>query len=150
MNTLFDWAFSAKPAVRIGFEDVLSAQRANMDPTINVGKYVIIHTMDANEPCLIAGTLSPEKEEQFINDYLTKYTATATQIILYGRHSADETPYTKYKQLLSYGISEVSIYSGGLFEWLLLQDIYGVSAFTTTVPCRDMLKYRPSEVFGKP
>jgi len=146
MNTFFEWAFSAKPAIKIGFEDVIQARCDLFNRNIRWG---LIHTMAANETCFIEGTLSPEKEEQFINDCLTKYMDTPIKIILYGRNSTDETPYHKYKQLLSYGIGEVYIYSGGLFEWLLLQDIYGTREFPTNVPCRDMLLYRPTQLLNR-
>ena len=35
----------------------------------------------------------------------------------------------KYRQLVDLGFSNVYIYTGGLFEWLLLQDIYGSTNF---------------------
>ena len=39
-------------------------------------------------------------------------------------------------------------YTGGLFEWLLLQDIYGSDMFKTTTEEVDHLKYRGAQVFG--
>jgi hypothetical protein len=48
----------------------------------------------------------------------------------------------KYYQLISLGCKRVFIYRGGLFEWLLLQDIYGFSAFPTTKKILDILKYK--------
>jgi len=35
------------------------------------------------------------------------------------------------------------MYTGGLFEWLLLQDIYGKTEFPTTTNIIDLLKYKP-------
>ena len=37
----------------------------------------------------------------------------------------------KYDQLIGLGFVNVFIYPGGLFEWLLLQDIYGYDNFPT-------------------
>ena len=34
-------------------------------------------------------------------------------------------------------------YPGGVFEWLLLQDIYGNDNFPTTKKELDILKYKP-------
>ena len=34
-----------------------------------------------------------------------------------------------------------------LFEWILLQDIYGESLFPTTSKQHDILKYRPPKLF---
>ena len=48
----------------------------------------------------------------------------------------------KYKQLLSLGFTNVSIYIGGMFEWLLLQEIYGEAPFPTTCHELDLLKYK--------
>ena len=43
--------------------------------------------------------------------------------------------------------TNVFIYPGGLFEWLLLQDIYGFDDFPTTKKERDHLKYKGKSVF---
>ena len=52
-------------------------------------------------------------------DFRNKY------IIIYGKNSIDITAENKYNQIKSLGFMNVLLYSGGLFEWLLLQDIYG-------------------------
>jgi hypothetical protein len=41
------------------------------------------------------------------------------------------------------GFENVYIYRGGMFEWLLLQDIYGFDEFQTTSKITDLLKYKP-------
>jgi hypothetical protein len=140
MNALVEWAFS-KPARKIGFEDILH----------NRDKLVLINTLPSDKQgCLIKGTLNAREEEEFVNDMLTKYTDTTKQIVLYGLNACDESPYKKQRQLLSLGISEVWVYAGGLFEWSLLQDIYGETEFPTTVEAKsnDPLKWRPSKVFS--
>jgi hypothetical protein len=142
MNRLVEWAFS-KPARKIGFEDVVQSVQ-------NPDKYALINTLPLQkQSCLISGTLDTREEEAFINELLTKYTSTSKHIVLYGLNSCDETPYQKQRQLLSLGIAEVWVYSGGLFEWLLLQDIYGETEFPTTSEAKknDMLLFRPSRVF---
>ena len=50
----------------------------------------------------------------------------------------------KYYQLQKLGINNIFIYMGGLFEWLLLQDIYGNDQFPTTTEIIDILKYKGS------
>ena len=40
------------------------------------------------------------------------------------------------------------IYSGGLFEWLLLQDVYGKDEFPTMGCELDILKYKGNKRFG--
>jgi hypothetical protein len=47
----------------------------------------------------------------------------------------------KYKQLISFGFQEVYVYTGGLFEWVLLQDIYGIKEFPTTTVVLDILRF---------
>ena len=66
-------------------------------------------------------------------------------ILIYGKHACDLTPDDKYTQLTGLGFTQVYVYNGGLFEWLLLQDIYG-DAFTTTSKNRDILQYRPKSI----
>ena len=140
MSSLLQWAFqSAIPSIgncSIGFDDLLHCIKT---PT----KYAIIHTMPASDTILISGTLTATEEETFINEYLSQYVETQKTIVLYGRNCCDDAPRKKRAQLLSLGISDVYIYPGGMFEWALLQDIYGVDEFPTTHPVVDLLVYRP-------
>ena len=57
----------------------------------------------------------------------------------------DESVIRKYKQLVSLGFQNIYIYLGGMFEWLLLQDIYGNDNFPTTSRELDIMKYKPSK-----
>ena len=66
-------------------------------------------------------------------------------IIIYGKNSNDDALYRKYQQLLLLGFSNVYLYLGGLFEWLLLQDVYGAIDFPTTTQQLDILKYKPNQ-----
>ena len=65
-------------------------------------------------------------------------------ISTFGKHSNDETIYQKYEQIRKLG-GNVYLYTGGLFEWILLQDIYGFSQFPTNpkIKTLDLLKYKP-------
>ena len=67
------------------------------------------------------------------------------KIIIYGENSSDSNVDTKYKQINDLGF-EVYIYGGGMFEWLLLQDIYSNSEFPTTTKILDILKYKPKSI----
>jgi len=140
MTSLLQWAFqTAMPSFgdrAIGFDDMLRCIRTP-------AKYAIIHTMPATESILINGTLNPKEEEAFINEYLSRYVEDQKTIILYGRNCCDDSPRQKRAQLLSLGISDVYVYVGGLFEWALLQDIYGATEFPTTNLVTDLLLYRP-------
>jgi hypothetical protein len=73
---------------------------------------------------------------------------TGSRIVIYGLNASDETIVTKYNQLTSLGFYNVYVYPGGLFEWLLLQDIYGFDTFQTTKKELDILKYKGRRVFG--
>jgi hypothetical protein len=63
-------------------------------------------------------------------------------------NSQDHTVEKKYEQLLSLGFYKVFVYNGGMFEWLLLQDIYGKEIFMTTKSERDILKYKGHQQFN--
>ena len=84
-----------------------------------------------------------QKEEILMNRYLNSN--KNIRIIIYGRNSNDETIYKKYNQLINLGFTNVYLYLGGLFEWLLLQDIYGFDDFPTTSRQLDILKYKPNQ-----
>lgn len=72
---------------------------------------------------LIAGTLEPNDEERIIND-LIKNKEFDKGIVIYGANSCDVKVIEKYKQILKLGFTNVFVYIGGLFEWLLLVEAY--------------------------
>ena len=52
----------------------------------------------------------------------------------------------KDNQLYKLGFTNLYVYVGGLFEWLLLQDIYGDDEFPTTTKIIDILKYKGKSI----
>ena len=122
------------------FEDIQYAIK-------KTNEYIIINTLPINEQdCLIKNTLPYEEEEKTINELLNNYDFNNKKIIIYGRNTNDETAEKKYNQLRTLGFSEIYLYSGGLFEWLLLQDIYGATEFPTNKKILDILKYKPNKI----
>ena len=91
--------------------------------------------------CLINKTTECEKETGLINRILTA--KSDYKIIIYGKNTNDNTVIKKYNQLIKLGFKNVYIYSGGLFEWLCLQDIYGKELFPTIGEEDDILKFKP-------
>lgn len=127
---------------RASFEDLQFAMKSPRD-------FIIINTLHTGEQeCLIKNTLSYQLEENLMNDLVNQYDFKSKRIIIYGKNSSDVTIEKKCDQLLGLGFVHVFIYAGGLFEWLLLQDIYGESEFPTTKKTLDILKYKPSRSFG--
>lgn len=113
-------------------------------------KYILIHTLPENEQnCLIKGTINANQEIELLNKLL-KQKHKGIKIIIYGKNTNDDKLGIKYNQLISLGFYNVYIYIGGLFEWLLLQDIYGENAFPTTTKELDLLKYRPTKKLNIP
>tara|TARA_B100001175_G_scaffold890_1_gene773 strand:+ start:1287 stop:1703 length:417 start_codon:yes stop_codon:yes gene_type:complete len=130
---IFKW-FTDYPN-KIGFEDIKNI--------ITNNKTILINTLPSNDQsCLIQSTILCDNEEKIINELMKKKDYIDTYLIIYGKNASDNTPYDKYSQLKSIGFSNIYIYSGGLFEWLLLQDIYGSSEFPTTKQQLDILKYK--------
>lgn len=110
--------------------------------------HILINTLSEKEQeCLLPNTVNITQEEEFINT-LIKNGNKQVKIIIYGKNSNDEKIYTKYTQLVALGFYNVFLYVGGLFEWLLLQDIYGTNDFPTTKKQLDLLKYKPNRIFG--
>jgi len=109
-------------------------------------KFIIINTLNKNEQsCLIENTLSASEEEEKINFFMNNN--LSVNIVLYGKNSTDESVYKKYNQLVHLGFVNVYIYIGGIFEWLLLQDVYGDEIFKTTSKELDILKYKGKSRF---
>ena len=126
---------------KINFEDI---QHVMKNPEL----YILINTLNVNEQhCLIKNTINILEEEITINKHLS--VCKSIYIIVYGKNSNDEKIYKKYEQLLSLGFYNVFIYMGGLFEWLLLQDVYGVDEFPTTIKQLDVLKYKASSILNR-
>lgn len=108
--------------------------------------HVLINTLSANEQgCLLPNTVDIGNEEQIINSFM-KYGKRNIKIIIYGKNSNDDTIYKKQTQLQSLGFYNIYIYLGGLFEWLMLQDIYGDDEFPTTQKENDFLKFKPRKI----
>lgn len=108
-----------------------------------LNKVLIISVINSvDEECLIKGTTKSYNEEFIINDLYNKGKLNE-MCIIYGYNSNDMNVAKKYKQLLEMGFKNVHIYTGGLFEWLLLQDIYGEKNFETTCYEINHLKYKP-------
>ena len=125
---------------KINFEDV---QIVIKNPEL----YLLINTLNEYEQsCLIINTVPIAQEELLINKHLRQ--SKNIRIIIYGKNCNDEKIYKKYQQLLSLGFYNVFIYMGGLFEWLLLQDIYGQDEFPTNGKELDVLKYKPSSILN--
>jgi len=104
-------------------------------------KSILINTLDANnQSCLISGTISIEEEIKLLNHYLK--TNKTILIIIYGKNNSDLSVLQKHKQLLSLGFTNIALYLGGLFEWLLLQDVFGQEHFPTTTKTIELLNYK--------
>ena len=102
---------------------------------------IIINTLiESQQNCLIYGTTTIIDEVTILNNCLKN--KRDILIIVYGKNNTDNTVLTKYNQLIGLGFTNVGIYLGGLFEWLLLQDIYGYDNFPTTSKEIDILKYK--------
>jgi hypothetical protein len=119
---------------RASFEDVEAAQE---------GAAVIITVLAEHETVLIKGTVPFDEEVARVEHAIRR----KEHIIVYGRNSNDEAVYKKYDQLVKLG-GRPLVYTGGLFEWLLLQDIYG-DRIQTTTKTLDLLKYRPPKGIKK-
>jgi hypothetical protein len=127
--------------IKIGFDDLLTAIKYP-------NEYIIINTLSVSEQdCLIKSTLPYTDEEQIVNDLLTNYGYKLKKVIIYGKNSADMSTDKKAKQLISLGFHDVYLYAGGLFEWLLLQDVYGKCEFPTVGKMGDILAFKPSTTF---
>jgi len=125
---------------KINYEDM---QTVIKNPEV----YLIINTMSpSDQKCLIINTTIAEEEEPLINKYLKEN--KNIRIIIYGKNCNDESVQKKYQQLLSLGFYNIFVYNGGMFEWLLMQDIYGKDLFPTTKKEVDLLKYKPSQLLN--
>jgi len=121
----------------INFEDMQYAQKQGQ-------QYIIINTLPSNEQsCLIQCSINCKEEESTINNLLSNN--KSVNIIVYGKNSNDKTIYNKINQLIELGFFNIYLYIGGMFEWMLLQDIYGSELFPTTTNELDIIQFSPKK-----
>lgn len=126
-------------AQKINYEDIQYVLK-------NPESHVLINTLNESEQtCLIPNTININQEEEIVNR-LIKNGNKNVKIIIYGKNCNDDKLYKKYSQLISLGFHSVYIYTGGMFEWLLLQDIYSSSEFPTTKKELDLLLFKPPKL----
>ena len=124
---------------KVNFEDIQYAIKQS-------NNCLLINTLRPNEQsCLIKKTIPINIEEKVINKYLNE--KININIIVYDKNANAPNLMKKYQQLISLGFVNVYIYPGGLFEWLLLQDVYGNDDFPTTNTELDILKFKGKSMF---
>jgi hypothetical protein len=125
---------------KINFEDM---QTIIKNPEL----YLLINTLSISEQnCLIVNTTLAEEEEIIINKFMKQN--KNIRIIIYGKNCNDEMIQRRFQQLLSLGFYNIFVYPGGMFEWLMLQDIYGKELFPTTKKELDFLRYKPNSILN--
>lgn len=130
-------------SIKINYEDIQYILK-------NPEGHLLINTLSKDEQdCLITNTVNIICEEGIINKCL-QYGKKDIKIVVYGKNCNDERIYNKYNQLSSLGFYNVFVYTGGMFEWLMLQDIYGENDFPTTKKQMDILKFKPNKVLNIP
>ena len=122
---------SKEPSPLIGYDELKSYIRDGA---------VIINTLPLDEQSvLIAGTTPASREIEVVSRSLSDADSV---ICVYGRNCSDNSVFDKYKQLRELNAKNVYVYGGGMFEWLLLNDIYGASLFPTMGREPDILLFR--------
>lgn len=127
---------------KVSYEDLQMVIYQNMHVQHST---LIINTLpESLQHCLIKTTVDIRFEERVVNAFIHK--KPDIMIIVYGKNSNDITILHKYEQLVKLGFTNVHIYTGGIFEWLLLYEIYGKDLFKITKCEIDILRYRPKSV----
>ena len=125
---------------KVNFEDVQHSMRNN-------SKFILINTLNSSrQDVLIKNTIPINKEEELINTLIKSN--QNVNIIVYDENANAPNLMKKYDQLIGLGFINVFIYPGGLFEWLLLQDIYGYENFPTTKHETDIIKFKGKSIFN--
>jgi hypothetical protein len=102
---------------------------------------VLLNTIPIDRQyCLIKGTIKANIEEVYMNKLLK--TNKNKEIILYGLHHTDLSVIKKYNQLKKLGFKNVHIYFGGMYEWLLLQEVFGTINFEVDGMIKDIIEYK--------
>ena len=106
----------------------------------------LVNTLEMGmQSCLIVCTIHASNEDDIINELMKSNINQL--IIVYGLNDLDVTVKQKYDKLVGCGFKNVKIYLGGLFEWLLLQEVFGFNLFQTTIKSSeiDILAFKPKK-----
>lgn len=126
---------------KVNFDDIIILSKESSKRT-----HFLIHVMEKeDQDLLIKGTLLINEEIEKMNSLLSSGKTNMT-IVIYGKNTDDVSKVIgRYRQLHDIGFSNVYVYLGGLFEWLLLQEIYGNDEIKTNNVCtKNILDYKPS------
>ena len=127
---------------KVSYEDLQMVVYRNLNVQHST---LIINTLPPSlQHCLIKTTVDIRFEERVVNSFIQA--RPNIMIIVYGKNSNDITILHKYEQLVKLGFTNVHIYTGGIFEWMLLYEIYGKELFKITKYEIDILRYRPKSV----
>lgn len=128
------------------FDKIQKATFEDIQQLLPDHNMLLINTLDlGKQTCLIKGTLPADREEVVINEHVQGYRDKQVRVVIYGLNATDCSVVRKYEQLRRLGFHNVMVYMGGMFEWVLLQDIYGRELFPTTSQVTDLLAFK-----GKP
>tara|TARA_B110000285_G_C15053136_1_gene578092 strand:+ start:895 stop:1311 length:417 start_codon:yes stop_codon:yes gene_type:complete len=120
----------------------------NVQQYINDNNAIIINTLIGSEQgCLIYNTINYTAEQELFNQLINNYDFKSKTIVIYGRNCNDNSVMKKANQLIELGFHNIYIYNGGLFEWILLQEIYSDEHFKTTSEVDDILKYKSDKMY---
>jgi len=138
---MFHFLLQSATFKKVDYEDMIHAIQ-------NPSAFLIVNTLPIGEQSvLIKGTLPYIDEESTINGILANYTMDQISIVVYGKNANDENAEKKCRQIQKLGFRHVFLYGGGLFEWLLLRDIFGDVNFPTIGKPDNFLKYKaPSTI----
>lgn len=129
---------------KVNFDDIINISKDSKELTKN--NNILIHVMEKeDQELLIKNTLLIDEEIERINSILSFRKMDVT-IVIYGKNTDDISKVIgKYRKLCDMGFSNVYVYLGGLFEWLLLQEIYGNDEIKTNNICnKNILDYKPA------
>ena len=113
-------------------------ERATFDDLTNAS-YLIINVLnDTEQDVLIQGTVPCTEEVVQVEKAIQEKRV----IIIYGRNNHDDKVWIKHAQLKKLG-GKAKVYVGGLFEWILLQELYGNERFPLTSYKFDPYQYSP-------
>lgn len=129
---------------KVNFDDIINISKDSKELTKN--NNILIHVMEKeDQELLIKNTLLIDEEIERINSILSFRKMDVT-IVIYGKNTDDISKVIgKYRKLCDMGFFNVYVFLGGLFEWLLLQEIYGNDEIKTNIVCKkNILDYKPS------
>lgn len=122
-----------------GSKRIGDIRRCNFE-TVNMARHDGVIISAGPLVSYIEGTVDGDKANQVLDKCLRE--DPSKLVVFYGLNSTDSAPLHRWNNATQLGLENAHVYCGGMFEWLILGELYGNDMFPVTSIQDDLLKFK--------